>query len=295
VDVVADLPADAEPTHPVQQGDGLLHDPPVDTEAGAVRAAPAADDRLDAFDPNLAAVAVVVVAPVGVQRGGAAARTTRPAADRRDLVEQRQQLGDVVAVSTGQADRQRDPVGVGEDMVFGARPRVVDRARTGFGPPLSARTWELSITALDQSSRSAPCSSASSSSCSRCHTRPDASRAAAASRSSPSRTPTPAAGTPTGSRYATRTRSRTAPCGHRAVSAPGTETGAPAWAATARGVPTARPARSTEAAGPSSCPRRLPPPRRRNPIALGVLNTGIRDLRHPPRSVSGGPALFHWC
>jgi hypothetical protein len=38
-----------------------------------------------------------------------------------------------------------------------------------LGPPLSARTCERSITAFDQSSRSAHRNSASSSSCSRCH------------------------------------------------------------------------------------------------------------------------------
>ena len=36
VDVVADLPADAEPTEPVQQGQGLLDDPAHLAQAGAV-------------------------------------------------------------------------------------------------------------------------------------------------------------------------------------------------------------------------------------------------------------------
>jgi hypothetical protein len=44
----------------------LLDDPAVDTEAGAVWGAAAGDDRLDAENADLAAVAVVVVAAVGV-------------------------------------------------------------------------------------------------------------------------------------------------------------------------------------------------------------------------------------
>ena len=47
VDVVADLPADAQPAEPVQQGDGLFDDPAVDAQAGAVLGAAAGDDRGD--------------------------------------------------------------------------------------------------------------------------------------------------------------------------------------------------------------------------------------------------------
>ena len=43
------------------------------------------------------------------------------------------------------------------------------RARARFGPPFIALMYELSITALDQSSAPAACSSASSASCSCCH------------------------------------------------------------------------------------------------------------------------------
>lgn len=45
VDVVADLPADAQAAEPVQQRDRLLDHPPMHAEAGAVRGAPAGDDR----------------------------------------------------------------------------------------------------------------------------------------------------------------------------------------------------------------------------------------------------------
>ena len=37
MDVVADLPADAQAAEPVQQAEGLLDHPPIDTHAGAVR------------------------------------------------------------------------------------------------------------------------------------------------------------------------------------------------------------------------------------------------------------------
>jgi L-fuconate dehydratase len=75
-------------------------------------------------------------------------------------------------VEAHRADVERiwDARAVGDDVVFRAGLGAVDRARAGFGPPFKARTWEPSITALDQSSLSAACSSASRSSCRRCHT-----------------------------------------------------------------------------------------------------------------------------
>jgi hypothetical protein len=53
----------------------------------------ARDLRFDAAPPELAAVAVVVVAAVGDQPLGASARPAALAAQRRDGVDERQQLG----------------------------------------------------------------------------------------------------------------------------------------------------------------------------------------------------------
>ncbi|CBG67282.1 putative putative racemase [Streptomyces scabiei 87.22] len=86
------------------------------------------------------------------------------------LVQQRQQLCDVVAVSAGQRDCERDALSVGEDVVLAARPCTVDRAGPAFGPRRAARTWEESITARDQSSFFAARSFLSSTRCSSSHT-----------------------------------------------------------------------------------------------------------------------------
>lgn len=99
MDVVAAFPPDAESLHAVVPGDRSLDHPPVDAQPGAVWCAAAGDPRADALGPYRFAVLVVVVGPVGEQFVGAPAG---PAADRWDLVDQRQQLGDVVAVAAGQ-------------------------------------------------------------------------------------------------------------------------------------------------------------------------------------------------
>ena len=66
MDVVADLPADAHPAEPVQQGETLLHHPAVHAQPGAMLGAAPRDDWGDPGGPDLLAVLVVVIATVGV-------------------------------------------------------------------------------------------------------------------------------------------------------------------------------------------------------------------------------------
>jgi hypothetical protein len=68
MNVVADLPADPQPAEPVQQREGLLHHPAVHAQPGAMRGAAAGKHRGDALGPDLPAVLVMVIAPVGIDR-----------------------------------------------------------------------------------------------------------------------------------------------------------------------------------------------------------------------------------
>ena len=170
VDVVASFPADAQAAKAVQPGDRSLHDIAEDAQAGAVGLASFGDDRADAALPQQPPVLVVVVAAVGEQHVRPSAGPADHSGNSRDLVQQRQQLGDVVAVAAGQGHRERDALTVGEDVVLAARPCAVDRAGTAFGPRRAARTWEESITARDQSSFLADRSFLSSTRCSSSHT-----------------------------------------------------------------------------------------------------------------------------
>ncbi|GGO99787.1 hypothetical protein GCM10012280_67030 [Wenjunlia tyrosinilytica] len=71
-----------------------------------------------------------VVAPVGIQVPRLAARPSSQPPDRRDRVEQRQELGGVVAVAAGEGDGERGSVPVDYQEVLGT-----GRARsTGEGP-----------------------------------------------------------------------------------------------------------------------------------------------------------------
>ena len=91
----------------MEPGEGPLDHPLVGAQSGAVQGATAGDRGHDAAGTDLVAVDVVVVAAVGEERVRLAAGPADPAADRRDRVEQRKQLGNVVAVAAGQRDCER--------------------------------------------------------------------------------------------------------------------------------------------------------------------------------------------
>lgn len=118
----------------------------------------------------MTSIDVVVVAAVGQQSVRPPTGPADPARDGWDLVEEGHQLGDVIAVAAGQRYRERDALAVDDEVVLAARPCSVDRAGTAFGPRRAARTWEESITALDQSSFFADRSFFSSTRCSCSHT-----------------------------------------------------------------------------------------------------------------------------
>lgn len=100
--------------------EAAFDDPALAAQAGSVFGAAPCDHGLDAARPEQPAVLVVVIAAVGEDQVGLAARTTRLAGDRPgvQILEQRDQLRDVVAVAAGQRNSERDAARVDEEMVF---------------------------------------------------------------------------------------------------------------------------------------------------------------------------------
>ena len=140
MDVVAAVVADEETFELVEPGEGALDDPAVAAEAGAVLGLAAGDLRGDPELAELAAVFVVVVAAVGGDPVGSAAWPAGLAADGWDPLDERDQLGDVVAVAARDRPGERDPGRVYEKVVLGACPGPVNRARARFGAPFLACT-----------------------------------------------------------------------------------------------------------------------------------------------------------
>src|SRR5581483_8501926 len=154
----------------MQPRDRALDDPPLRAESRAVLALGPGDLRLDAATAQLAAALAGVVGTVAVEAAWPAPRPAATSPHWRDRIDQREQLGDVVAVAAGEREGERRAAPASDQVMLGTAPGAVDRAGAGLFAPPNARTCELSIAARSQSIRSASLSFASSSSCSRCHT-----------------------------------------------------------------------------------------------------------------------------
>src|SRR5258705_2131548 len=114
--------AQVEATEPMQPGQRAFDDPPRTTEPTAMGLAALAELAVDPAALQRVAMRLRVVAPIALNQVRLADRTTGTSAQRRDRVDQRQQLSDVVAVGGGQQRRQRNAAGLGENVVL--RPRL---------------------------------------------------------------------------------------------------------------------------------------------------------------------------
>jgi hypothetical protein len=94
---------------------------------------------------------VGVVAAIGEQAVEPSSRPADLAGHGRDRVDEGQKLGYVVAIGGGDTGRERKPRLVDDQVVLGAQPAAVDRARARLGAPFFACTWEESTAALCRS------------------------------------------------------------------------------------------------------------------------------------------------
>ena len=100
--------------------------------------AAASDLGFDAALTEQTPVLVVVVATVCSDAVGPTPRPADLPAHRRDLVDQRDQLRDVVAVAACDAPGERKPAAVYQEVVLGAVSGSINRARARFGAPFFA-------------------------------------------------------------------------------------------------------------------------------------------------------------
>ena len=161
---------DVEAPKPMQPRQGAFHDPAGAPEAAAMRAPAFRQLARDPAALELITVRLGIVAPIALDEAGLAQRAPRAAAHRRNSIHQRQQLGYVVPVRRREARDNRNPVGVGKNMMFRPGLAAIGRVRSSFFPPRSARSEVLSTIARARSSRPRRRSSVSKTWCSRFQT-----------------------------------------------------------------------------------------------------------------------------
>jgi len=114
------LVADSEPAEVVQVSKAALDDPPLAAQAGAVSCAASGDHGRDPERPQQPAMLIEVIAAISEHSvwflSWPAALASHWASV--EVFDQRDQLGDVVAVAAGQRDRERDAARVDKEMVL---------------------------------------------------------------------------------------------------------------------------------------------------------------------------------
>jgi len=135
----------------VQPRKTAFNNPPINPKTTAVIGASLSRHRLDAHSAKLLAVWFAVVTSITQQRCRMPKRPADLAGNRRNLINQRQQLCYIVTVGSGQSHRQRDTIGVGHHMVFRAIFAPIRGVWAGFRPPKTARTEIESTTAREKS------------------------------------------------------------------------------------------------------------------------------------------------
>ncbi len=148
------LVADAQPAKAEQPRERPLDHPAVPTQPLGGVDPPASDPRGDAAGAQGTPQGRGVVRLVGVELGRALPGPPRPPAradDRRDGVDEGEQLGRVVGVGGREPDGQGNAVPVDDQVVLGAGLAAVGRVAAGQFAPLFARTLSESTLARDQS------------------------------------------------------------------------------------------------------------------------------------------------
>lgn len=160
--------SDGEAAVAEQPGNGAFDLPAVPSESLGRLDAGAGDPDRDAAFAQPGAVFGGVVGLVRAEFSGLAAPWSASGPHRGYRPHKRFQGQDVVGVRRGGPDRERDALGVGQDVEFAAGFAAVDRVRAGQRTPLFARTDAAStITDVQSSAPRAP----NSSSTARCRRR----------------------------------------------------------------------------------------------------------------------------
>jgi hypothetical protein len=144
--------------------------PSIFSKATAMLGAALCKNGFDAPITQFLPVCFGVVSAIGVDDLRLFQRAPADTTDGWNRVNERQQLGEVMTICSGQDDRERHPICVSSNMVLGARSRTIYGVRPSFWPAPMARTEDESRITREKSIWPAARNSASNSTCNRSHT-----------------------------------------------------------------------------------------------------------------------------
>lgn len=151
MDAPTALETNTQTTEVMQPGMSALDHPTVLAQTAATFGSTFSNDRLDAAFAQLLAMWFGVIAAIGIDGTRLLQRSATHAPDRRNDINQGQQLRDVVGVRASQDGGNRDAVGVGCDVVLGFWSRAIRGVRARFSPAPTARIDEYLTTTREKS------------------------------------------------------------------------------------------------------------------------------------------------
>lgn len=170
MDIGAFFIADTQASIFVKPPDGALDVPSQESQSASVFGISSCDKRTDLAFEKFGPVGIGIVSPVSDDDIRFAAGPAAFAAYGRNGVDQGNQLGDVMPVGAGNGNGEGNALPVGEDVVLGAGFAPIRWIGARLSPPKTARTFDESTMARDQSIWSACCSLANRTSWIRRHT-----------------------------------------------------------------------------------------------------------------------------
>lgn len=134
------------------------------SETTAVLCPVPCDHRFDVDFAKFPALRVGVVSAIGVNDLGFPDRPAAYTANCRNRIDQRRQLGNVVAARAGQDGTEGSAIGIDEDVMSGTGSRATGGIRAGCSPAPTARADDESTAGREKSGCPDSCNFASSSS-----------------------------------------------------------------------------------------------------------------------------------
>lgn len=211
MDVDPAFVANRKPSEFVEPGEAALDDPAVASEFLAGLNAAPSDAGLDPTAQTSPSATMVIVGSVGVQLIRSAPWSAALACNGRNGVEQVFKGYAVVNVGPGQDEGERDTAVIGDQVTLGAWSAPIRRVRACSGTPFSPRWTNCPCRHGSSRSGPPPAAAVAAHDADGATRRLPANPATVASRSRPSRIPSPPGASPTEYQCAGRTECRSTP------------------------------------------------------------------------------------